>query len=153
MKEVNFILLFQKIAKLKKKIRNIVLIDDSEADNFLNKRVIVKAAIAENITTFIEAKEALDYLGNKIDEGYPKPEIIFLDINMPGMSGWDFLEAYEKFEREKLANIILCMLTTSDSIYDIEKAKEYPIITDYYNKPLTQEVLTEIIEKYFPGYL
>lgn len=139
---------------LKKKLRNILLIDDSEADNFLNSRVIRRADVAEKITITYGAQEALDYLMKAVSEDvYPKPEIVFLDINMPGMSGWDFLDAYEQLDERMKAGIIVCMLTTSHAPRDQAKAAEYAVLSDFTNKPLTKEKLMEIIARSFPDHV
>ncbi len=138
---------------MKKKLRNILLIDDYEADNYIHQRVIRLADVTEKITVKLGAREALDYLCEQIDGAYPNPEIIFLDINMPGMSGWEFLDEYVKLDEEQKAGIIVCMLTTSDASSDQEKAAQYDIINDFSNKPLTKKKLMTLIEQYFPDYL
>ena len=81
---------------MKEKLRNILLIDDSKADNFISSRIIKKSDVTNEITVTHGAREALDYLGKSVDGNYPKPEIIFLDINMPDMTGWYFLNEYEQ---------------------------------------------------------
>jgi len=138
---------------MKKKIRNILLIDDSQADNFISSRIINKAAVAETITTTYGAREALDYLTKSINGQFPKPEIIFLDINMPDMSGWDFLEEYKLLDEAQKAGVVVCMLTTSKANNDRTKAAEYEEITEYSSKPLTVEKLMSITEEHFPDYL
>lgn len=138
---------------MKKKLRNVLLVDDSKADNFISNRIISKAEVAEVITTTTGAREALDYLCKPVNGKFPKPEIIFLDINMPGMSGWDFLDEYALLDEAKKAGIIVCMLTTSNDSKDRKKAEDYDVVGDYSNKPLTKEKLMAIIEKHFPDYL
>jgi len=135
---------------MKKKLRNILLIDDSEADNFVS---INKAAVAETVTTTFGAREALDYLTKSVNGQFPKPEMIFLDINMPDMSGWDFLDEYKLLNDAQKAGIIVCMLTTSKANNDRTKAAAYDDINDYSTKPLTIEKLMSIIEEHFPDYL
>jgi len=138
---------------MKKKIGNILLIDDSQADNFISSRVINKAAVTEKITTTFGAREALDYLTTSVNGQFPKPEIIFLDINMPDMTGWDFLDEYRLLDEAQEAGVIVCMLTTSKANNDREKAAGYDEINDYLGKPLTIQKLIFIIEQYFPDYL
>jgi len=138
---------------MKKKLRNILLIDDSPADNFICNRAIRKAAVAETVTTTTGAREALDFLAKAINGKFPKPEIIFLDINMPGMSGWDFLEEYKLLEKAQKAEIIVCMLSTSNDKIDKKKAAGYDDVSGYVSKPLTKEKLMSIIAQHFPGYL
>ncbi len=138
---------------MKKKIRNILLIDDSKADNFISNRIINKAGVAETVTITYGAKEALDYLCKSTNSKFPKPEIIFLDINMPGMSGWDFLEEYILLDEAQKAGIIVCMLSTSSAERDKAKANEYEVVRHYSSKPLTQNKLLDIIKQHFPDYL
>ena len=127
-----------------KKLDKILLIDDSDADNFLHSRLIQKSGISNNVIIKKNGFEALDYLTSEIDGAYPRPELIFLDINMPGMNGWEFLEAYKLLEEEKRAGIIICMLTTGYSEGDKERAKEFGLVVDYIGKPLTKERLLHI---------
>ena len=77
----------------------IMLVDDNESDNFFHQLTIENSNCAEKIICFNMAKDALAYLENNQAPIYVQPDIIFLDINMPGMNGWEFLEAYEKLRR------------------------------------------------------
>jgi len=138
---------------MKKKLRNILLIDDSSADNFINNKVINKAIEVEVITTTLGAREALNYLSKPINGQFPQPEIIFLDINMPGMSGWDFLDEYMLLDEAKKTGIILSILTTSEADNDGAKAVEYKAVDHYLSKPLTEEKLMTIFEQHFSDYL
>jgi len=138
---------------MKKKLRNILLVDDSKADNFISNRIIKKADVVESVTTTYGAREALDYLSKPVNGQFPKPEIIFLDINMPGMSGWDFLDEYMLLDNEQKAGIIVCMLTTSRANKDRTKASKYEVVNHFSSKPLSKEKLMSIIEQHFPDYL
>jgi len=138
---------------MKKKLHNILLIDDSHADNFISNKVINNTKIAEVVTTTFGAREALNYLTKRVNGKFPNPEIIFLDINMPGMSGWEFLEEYNLLEEAQKAGIVVCMLTTSRASMDKEKAAGYGDLSQYSSKPLTRDKLMSIIEKHFPDHL
>jgi len=135
-----------------KKLLDVLLIDDSEADNYIHKRIIEKADIANSVTITHGAREALDYLVSKPDGKYPQPDLIFLDINMPDMSGWDFLDEYETLDSEQKADVVVCMLTTSYADSDREKANKYDMIHAYSNKPLTAMKLNKIISEKFPNF-
>jgi CheY-like chemotaxis protein len=135
---------------MKKKLHNILLIDDSKADNFINSRIIKKADVTHNIVVTYGAREALNYLSTNVDGVFPNPEIIFLDINMPDMTGWDFLEEYRKLNDNQKAGVVVCMLTTSYADDDKQKALSYNILSDFSNKPLSIDKLMGIIENNFP---
>ncbi|MGB0166127.1 MAG: response regulator [Luteibaculum sp.] len=131
------------------KLKRILLVDDSRADNFLHKTIIGRAGVAEKIDVAMGGEEALEYLKNPVDGDYPKPDIIFLDINMPGMNGWEFLEHYAKIPKEHRGKEIIVMLTTSLNPEDRERAEEMDIISYFENKPLKEEKLQYITQRFF----
>jgi len=134
---------------MRNKLKTVLLIDDSDYDNLFHERVIRKSELVENVIIKTSGKEALDYLIENQKQSKENPDIIFLDINMPGMNGWEFLEQYQKLEESGKSKVVLIMLTSSDNPNDIAKSKEYPEITDYKIKPLSSPVLEEVIERYF----
>jgi CheY-like chemotaxis protein len=95
------------------------------------------------------AKEALDYLVSRNENKTPRPDLIFLDINMPGMNGWEFLHEYNKLDKQLQSRAIVIMLTTSENPDDQMKAKGINVVSDFKTKPLTVEMLEEVIDKYF----
>ncbi|MCF4101662.1 response regulator [Gillisia sp. M10.2A] len=132
---------------MKRKLNCILLVDDDDAANFIHKRIIQMADCAEHVAVALNGEDALEYLTTKENGDYPKPDLIFLDINMPIMNGWEFLEEYEKLEQEQKGGELIVMLTTSINPDDIEKAKRIEHITDFHSKPLDLESLNEILEK------
>jgi response regulator RpfG family c-di-GMP phosphodiesterase len=134
---------------MNKKAPCIMLIDDNADDNFFHERVIRKSNLAEKIIVKELAQDALDYLvrSKKADEPYP--DLIFLDINMPRMNGWEFLEAYAALKKHYESNVVIVILTTSENPDDYRKAMDQEIAIEFCNKPLTKEILANLIDKYF----
>ena len=130
---------------MKKRLKCIMLIDDDADDNYYHQVILKKMDITDHIEVAESGPEALDYLRK---EGQV-PDIIFLDINMPGMSGWDFLDEYKKLDTREKTKVIIVMLTTSISPADREKADKMPEITSFQSKPMTKEMLNDILERYF----
>lgn len=127
-----------------------MLIDDDEPTNFINKMIINQAQCTESIKVCQTAMQALDFLKTKIDGEYPKPNLILLDINMPGINGWEFLEQYAELPISQQAEVVLVMLTTSLNPDDKERAQSIPEVSGFKNKPLSKEVIQEILLEHFP---
>jgi CheY-like chemotaxis protein len=138
---------------MKNQLNCILLVDDDEPTNFLNKLILEEMDCARHIKVAENGVRALEYLQktNEGDENYPLPELIFLDINMPAMNGWEFLERYSKLLKEQKAEVVIVMLTTSLNPDDRQKANEFAEVTGFENKPLTFDKVVELLEKYFPG--
>lgn len=135
---------------MNKKFNLIMLVDDDLTTNLYNEIIIQELNITDEIKVFQNGKLALDYLTTMDEEGkYPQPEILFLDINMPIMNGWEFLELHEKLQQNQKAIIILAMLTSSMNPGDKVRAKNFGCVKEFINKPLIEEHLTELIGKYF----
>ncbi|WP_339903700.1 response regulator [uncultured Cyclobacterium sp.] len=134
---------------MRKKINCILLIDDDKATNFLHKEIIRETGLVNKVVDMESGHEALEYLEKMEDGKYPQPDIIFLDINMPAMSGWEFLEEYDKLDEEKKAKIVVVMLTTSINPDDKETATSKELINGFFNKPLTFEIIERVIDENF----
>ena len=143
---------------MKPKLNCVLVIDDDEATNFFNYMIIEKSGCTDHIKVIQTGQDALDYLSNSIriknrEDDFPCPELIFLDINMPAMNGWEFIEKFRKLEKGQKGKIVMVMLTTSLFPEDVIIAKEVPEISCFENKPLTADKLNSILKKHFPGYL
>jgi CheY-like chemotaxis protein len=138
---------------MKTKLNCILLIDDDEATNFIHEMVISQENVTDRIVAVESGQEALDFLTTKENDSYVQPDVIFLDINMPGMNGWEFLEKYNVLDENQKGNAIMIMLTTSLNPDDAIKAKSYGAIKNFLHKPLTSAMLSEVIREYFPDKL
>ena len=134
---------------MKTKVNCIMLVDDDLDDNFFHERVITKNDAANMVIAKQTGMAALEYLRSKKDGSDTHPDLIFLDINMPRMNGWEFLAEYNKLDKQFQSHAIVVMLTTSGNPDDEIKAKLDNNVADYKTKPLTKEMLEEIIDKYF----
>ncbi len=135
------------------KLKGVLLVDDDEPTNFLHKHVLKRSECAENIFVVNDGREALDFLtcSGKYDhlESFPEIDLILLDINMPRMTGWDFLDEYKKLPESHKGQIIIIMLTTTLNIQEREKADEMKEISGFKNKSLTTDMIQEILDDYF----
>ncbi|WP_339841433.1 response regulator [uncultured Maribacter sp.] len=116
----------------------IFLVDDQEITNFINKKLIDVTGMCNKVYDFLEPAKALDHLEQH------QPNLIFLDLNMPKISGWDFLEKMENYNTS--ADVVI--VTSSTSVLDKEKAKTFSRVKDYYIKPLKIDAVRELISKY-----
>ncbi len=133
-----------------KRLKEILLIDDSRGANALNKRLLGEMDIANNVSVALNGKLAIDYLLTKNEKGeIPSPDLIFLDVNMPVMDGYQFLEEFEKLSEEIKSNKVIVMLTTSASEIDMENANRFSMVKGYQLKPLTRKNISELINQNF----
>ncbi|RDV15688.1 response regulator [Pontibacter diazotrophicus] len=134
-----------------KSVNTILLIDDDETTNYLNHRLLSRMEVAPDIRVVTDGDEALNYLKKAFagEAEYARPDLIFVDIKMSGMDGFEFLEEYQKIPAEQKENIVMLMLTSSASFYDLEKLKQFPDVRKHYSKPLAEADVREIMVTYF----
>lgn len=133
------------------KFDTILIIDDDQINNFLFSRIIKLSGISQNIHTELSANVALRSIKNNIETNQKLPDIIFLDINMPVMNGWEFLDQYQELPKCVRNGTKLYMLSSSVHHEDIDKSKEYEDVVDYISKPLTKELLFKIHAHHIGG--
>lgn len=128
---------------------NVFLIDDSEVDSFLTKKILEDSPNIAKITEFISSKKALDFIIDK-NNASALPDLILLDISMPVLDGFEFLDEIE--ESEVFGNKFpfkIFIITNSRQIRDTEKYERESALTDYILKPIAQEQLEEKISQHF----
>ena len=133
--------------KTTKKLRCILLVDDDEITNSIHKLVIEDTGISKNIAIAESGDAALNLLECPKVKDCSEPDIIFLDLNMPGMNGWDFLDIYRK--RKSKSKSLIIILSNSTNPYDQMKAEKYEEVAGFRSKPLTDLMMHEIINHYF----
>jgi CheY-like chemotaxis protein len=130
------------------KYKIIMLIDDNEIDNLINQKMIEASGICERILVHSGAKNAIESLKNieKLSENSTTllPDVIFLDIDMPIMDGFQFLEEFSRMSEAIRENCKVIMLTSSMNPQDLVKARKSPFVKKYINKPLSQDVLSKL---------
>ena len=134
---------------MKKQLKCILLVDDDEANNFLHQDVLQDVGISRNIQVAETAKEALQLLINPRLKECKNPDIIFLDLNMPGMTGWDFIDQYVQMKDMISTSSLIFILTTSSNPDDRKKAEGIKEISGFLSKPLTEEMVMGIFNQHF----
>ena len=135
------------------KINCILLIDDSAADNKYHEIVITDACVCNQIKFAKDGIKALEYILNSADpdkkDDYPKANLIFLDINMPRMNGFEFLEEYHKLDNKIKAEAVIVMLSTSSNPDDRKKARSFTEVSSFVTKPLSIELVKKLVAEFF----
>ncbi|MBU2976010.1 MULTISPECIES: response regulator [Zobellia] len=126
-------------------IKSIVLVDDNNATNFIHETYLRRVNCAERVYSFTMGKKALEHLMNS----KVFPELIFVDINMPTMDAWEFMELYKELDVALKINTRVILLTTSIIPSDKEKMEMYPEIDAMMYKPLNELAIKQIMVEHF----
>lgn len=130
------------------KLRSVLLIDDDHINNFIVVSKLKHLNLVTNINCVENGRQGIEFIAKSINEGPDNlPQLIFLDINMPVMDGWDFLEEFEKFDEEHKSQMFIYMVSSSVYNEDIERSKKYPSVKVFISKPLVKERIAEIIQE------
>lgn len=127
----------------------ILLVDDDDTTNYLNKRLLDRMEVANEIVTVTNGEEALQFLHECAANRQPLPDLMFLDIKMPVMDGFEFLETYHQLPDNLKKSIVVMMLTSSASFYDLERLKQYSTVQRHISKPLQEAHVREILQEHF----
>lgn len=127
------------------KLDLVLLIDDDELVNTLNTIMLRKSGYVDQIQAVDSGDNGLDILARYQDENI-SPAIIFIDINMPGISGWEFLDIFRTRFLSFKEKCIICMLSSSLNPMDREKAEKSALVDFYYTKPLTPQIVQTLYE-------
>lgn len=123
---------------------HILIIDDDEINNFIAAKLIDKIPPKAKVSTCVNGQEGIDFVKNKLNNQDEFPDIIFLDINMPLMNGWEFLEEYEHIKNDIKKKVTINMLSSSVYNDDISKAETYTTVNKFISKPLTVDKIKDL---------
>lgn len=126
-----------------KHFQNVMLIDDSEADNFYHKLSIENTQLVSAITCCESANTALTMLS---DGKHGAPELIFLDINMPAVNGWEFLDRYQEQLPPQQRRSKIYIASTSSNPADRQRAESHPLVSGFVQKPIDSDTFIKLSE-------
>lgn len=124
----------------------VAVIDDNDIDQLIIRKLAEKSNQEVNIFPFYSAEDALGYIETARNNLDQEPDIIILDINMPGLDGWGFLDEFSKFEKDIKNNINVYITSSSQSDYDFEKAQQYDLIAGFIAKPFNIDKLKSLLK-------
>lgn len=123
------------------------VVDDDKIFTYLLKRIIEKAKIAREIIFFENGRDAIDYLTSHKEDALKLPQLILLDINMPILDGWQFLNEYGKLKPDVPQPISICMMSSSSEVEDYDRAMDSGHVMDYLQKPVQIPSLKEVTDR------
>jgi len=126
---------------------SVLLVDDDEINNFISIKLIKKALLNTEIMACLNGKFAIDQLVEIQRNDISKlPDYILLDINMPIMNGWEFLDEYKRLNIDPLGKTKIFIISSSVFSNDINKARSYPLVKDFISKPLNVDKIVELFK-------
>jgi response regulator of citrate/malate metabolism len=132
---------------MSKKIANLWIIDDDPMATFYIKRLAELGELADIITIYDKARGAVEYLLLHKSSPEHLPDVILLDIYMPDLDGWGFLQEFEQIKEQLEKKINIYIISSSGNLKDINRAKSIPAVTEYIQKPVTKEKLSNIVAR------
>jgi CheY-like chemotaxis protein len=125
-------------------MKHVLLIDDNEIDSYITQHIIVKNKMPQKISVESSAIEALEFLAILKKNGEEFPDYIFLDIQMPEMNGFEFLDEFTKFPKALIGHCSVIMLTSSGHERDRKNSFQYPCVKKFITKPLSLDLLEDM---------
>ncbi|GAB2692823.1 response regulator [Mucilaginibacter koreensis] len=129
-----------------KSLTNVFVIDDDKTFVFLTKKIIQSAPYAVKIEEFNDGQQAIDYLRQNAGKHDMLPDVIFLDLSMPVMDGWEFINEYQHLQPSIAKDARLYIVSSSISPHDIERSRHLEVVADFIIKPLVKGKFAEIVE-------
>ena len=126
-------------------MKSICIIDDDSIYLMLVNRIISMSRLSEEVTEFVNGKDAYDYLRQLNLMGEKMPDVILLDLNMPIWDGWDFLDEFQSLRLESYPSVYI--ITSSTDSLEREKGMAYPMVKGFVSKPIGVDVLKEILSE------
>lgn len=128
-----------------KTIELLALVDDDDTFVYITKKIIEKTNCVKEIKVFNNGLEAILYLKENKNATYLVPDVIFLDLSMPIMDGWQFLDEFITIDTLNTRKIIIYVCSSSISPYDMTRAKKINVVSDFIIKPITKDKFTNLI--------
>lgn len=129
------------------KLKSTCIIDDDPIFIYGTKRIMNEVGFSDNIIVYNNGQDAIDGLNEMTENGEDLPPVIFLDLNMPIMNGWEFLEDFVKIPNHNREKVTVYIISSSIDPRDLERIKNYKVVNNYILKPLSPEDLHSVLEK------
>lgn len=130
------------------KLNSICIIDDDEIYTFLLKKTLKKINVCNDIKTYINGSDGIQNIKSLIENNQPLPDLILLDINMPILDGWEFLDEFVKIKDKYTNKVSIYVVSSSISVADINKAKQHKEVTDFLTKPIEADTIQRICNQH-----
>ncbi len=124
---------------------HILLVDDDRIYQFAARKTIEATGFAEKIVIYSNGEDAINYLRHNVQDNNLLPDVIFLDVNMPIMNGWEFLEEYSHLKKELVKPVIIYVVSSSVDEFDVSKSRQYDTVKGYIVKPVLREKFRQIL--------
>lgn len=131
--------------KMIRKISRSCIIDNDPIFVFGTKKVMKEVDFCDDVLVYHNGEEAINGLKSMVDRGEPLPNLIFLDLNMPIMDGWDFLEDFMAIPNQNRKDVFVYIISSSIDANDFIRARKYEIVNNYILKPVTPEDLIFVL--------